>query len=149
MTEKDLTPLLGDAKRAGVFRVTADQRPAIGSAARGLGFALRTVDLASAGGKPDLMGAVSRALAFPEWFGANWDALEDCLTDMSWLPAPGYAVLMSGCERYRASDPEGFQTALDIFADASQFWRAEGVAFWTLVDLPQAGAPRLKLLPDE
>ena len=35
--------------------------------------------------------AIGKALRFPEWFGHNWDALTDCLLDMGWLPAAGYA----------------------------------------------------------
>ena len=36
--------------------------------------------------KGALLNAVSDALCFPDYFGGNWDALEECIRDLSWLP---------------------------------------------------------------
>jgi hypothetical protein len=35
--------------------------------------------------KHDLLRAVATGLNFPHYFGGNWDALEECLRDLSWL----------------------------------------------------------------
>lgn len=35
--------------------------------------------------KADLLRALSKGLEFPSYFGWNWDALEECLRDLSWL----------------------------------------------------------------
>jgi hypothetical protein len=36
--------------------------------------------------KEKLLGLLSDALHFPNYFGGNWDALEECLNDLHWLP---------------------------------------------------------------
>jgi hypothetical protein len=44
--------------------------------------------------KEALMDALQSALRFPEYFGGNWDALEECVRDLSWLPE-GDVVLLN------------------------------------------------------
>ena len=41
-----------------------------------------------------LFDEVAAALQFPPYFGENWDALDECLTDLEWLPADAYALLV-------------------------------------------------------
>lgn len=40
---------------------------------------------AKARGKEKLLDVLSRGLRLPKYFGRNWDALEECLRDLSWL----------------------------------------------------------------
>ena len=57
--------------------------------------------------KSELLKNIAQALGFPDWFGHNWDALEDCLSDLSWREAPGYVLLFekpSARRRLRRAD---------------------------------------------
>jgi hypothetical protein len=45
-------------------------------------------DVAGCSDKAGLLARTADALEFPAWFGHNWDALADCLTDLAWRPAP-------------------------------------------------------------
>ena len=42
--------------------------------------------------KEQLLNHVATALHFPKDFGHNWDALEECLTDIEWVDADGYVI---------------------------------------------------------
>ena len=77
----------GDSSRAGVYRLPQGGIAGLQSAAEQQGLALFRIDLAGINSKDGFLAAVAQALGFPAWFGRNWDALEDCLTDMSWQPA--------------------------------------------------------------
>jgi hypothetical protein len=64
-------------------------------------------------------------LRLPDWFGRNWDALADCLTDLSWWPAEsgGRRLHVRGWERYAAALPREWRIVKDILRDAELFWR--------------------------
>ena len=42
---------------------------------------------------------VSAALQFPYYFGENWDAFNDCLTDLSWLRADAVVLFLADAVR--------------------------------------------------
>jgi len=66
-----------------------------------------------------LIGRIAGALAFPAWFGGNWDALEDCLSDLSWLSAGGYVLLLEnvhGLPRVERG------TLVDVLAASAASW---------------------------
>lgn len=75
-------------------------------------------------GKEAFLRRCAEVFSFPEWFGENWDALEDSLTDLAWLPAQaGYLVVYAAWDDLAEADPGSFRTALDIFAEAVESWR--------------------------
>jgi hypothetical protein len=118
---------LTDPARSGVYRVTRPDE--LRDALRGGSLAVATVDL-----QQPVFEAFARALAFPDWFGRNWDALEDCLTDLSWREAAGHVVIVEGNEE------SGI--LVDVLRSAAQFWAARGKPFFAVFVDPQR---RLKL----
>jgi len=57
----------------------------------------------------------AQALAFPAWFGRNWDALADCLTDLSWLTGLGHVVLWDQYGTLARHDPKAWALAHRVF----------------------------------
>ena len=74
--------------------------------------------------KRELLSALSRALQFPSYFGYNWDALDECLSDLSWLP--GGDVLVIHKDLPLAMDSEACSIYLSILRDAAQRWERQG-----------------------
>jgi RNAse (barnase) inhibitor barstar len=64
----------------------------------------------------------AQVLEFPDYFGHNWDALEECLADLEWLPAKGYILLITEASHVLPADEEEFQTFLEILRDAGEAW---------------------------
>ena len=64
----------------------------------------------------------SRALAFPDYFGHNWDGLEECLADLEWLPAKGYTVLVTDAQWVIPDNEEEYETLLEVLSDAGEAW---------------------------
>lgn len=50
--------------------------------------------------KRALFAEFKRKLKFPSYFGRNWDAFEECLTDLEWLPGCGYVIVVRVAEHW-------------------------------------------------
>lgn len=144
--QSDFATLLPRADRAVVVHLPQESAPAIAAAAHDLGFLCVEVDLAEVDDKESLLSALAEGLAFPAWFGHNWDALEDCLNDMSWSNAEGYVLVLRHADGVHGRAEGDFLTLLRILADVSATWSEEGVPFWTFVELTADGIPLLPSL---
>ncbi len=86
------------------------------------GFTLKVARGAKCKTKDGLFAEFARALSFPDYFGHDWDALEECLADLEWLPAKGYVVIVTDAEQVLAKDKEEYPTFIDILNDAGESW---------------------------
>ncbi|HSB45017.1 MAG TPA: barstar family protein [Nitrospira sp.] len=69
-----------------------------------------------------LFAEFARALDFPDYFGHNWDALEECLADLEWLPAKGYVLILTDAEQVLQDDEADYATLLEVLSDAGEAW---------------------------
>ena len=53
----------------------------------------------------EFLDALAVGFSFPGYFGRNWDAVDECLRDLSWLPADGYVLVVRGAEELWRRDP--------------------------------------------
>jgi len=86
------------------------------------GFALKVIKGPKCQTIAGLLTECARALDFPDYFGHNWDALEECLADLEWLPAKGYVLLITDAGGVLPDDDEEYETFLEILRDAGEAW---------------------------
>ena len=85
-------------------------------------FVIRTLDGRRGRTKRALLDELSRVFGFPAHFGRTWDALEDCLTDLGWLPGAGYRLIIVAADRLLARDPVGYATFVALLEDVGRAW---------------------------
>lgn len=131
---------------AGLYALVRGERAGIAACAHSLGFSLLVVDLAGCVDKAEFLDRMAAALHFPDWFGRNWDALADCLADMSWQPADGYVIILEHTEDLHRHAPAAFDTALQILTDAAHQHAAHDIPMWILIASQTAGVTGLRSL---
>lgn len=79
---------------------------------------------ASIRSKQKLLRTLADALRLPDYFGHNWDALEECLRDLSWLPEGNVQI------RHRdlplSPGSEDRRTYLHVLQSAAAYWAKSG-----------------------
>ena len=81
--------------------------------------------------KQQVLAIIANAFYFPKHFGKNFDALADCLTDLTYQagPQPGFLVVVEQLPNTLKFDKEARETLLDVFRDAADFWADKQIAF--------------------
>ncbi|OAI52874.1 hypothetical protein AYO46_04295 [Betaproteobacteria bacterium SCGC AG-212-J23] len=117
-----LAERLSDASRSGVYRVSQDREvletlPAI-----------QRISLAGATSKAELLERIAGALKLPDWFGQNWDALEDSLSERA-----GH-LLFSDWQALAADD---LGVLLDVLDTSAEFCAGRGKPFFAVFVDPE------------
>jgi len=70
-----------------------------------------------------LFDEIAAALQFPYYFGENWDALNDCLNDLEWLPGDAYVLCITHSSHLlEGESPETLRVFLDLLAYSGAEW---------------------------
>ena len=133
VTTEEYEQLLTDPGEAGIF-VRPEDAAALDAAAEHAGLARWAVDLAGVRTKEALLAKLAQRLGFPEWFGGNWDALNDVLAEQAWQQPHGIVLTLERCGDLAGADPEAFETALEVFDSVAESCYDEDIPFWVLVD---------------
>ena len=112
---------LRDPARSGVYRARGSDT--ILEATRGSGLDVVAIDA-----QENLFDSMARTLGFPDWFGRNWDALEDVLGDLSWRKGDGHVLVFS---RYPAGEELGI--LLDVLRTSAEYWAGRGKPFFAVL----------------
>ena len=115
-----LNAMLDGATPPGVYRWTSRAHPA--AMRRELAYqdwGCHLLDGRAATDRERFFDLCDRTLALPGWFGRNFDALADCLNDLSWLPGRGHVVLWQHYGVYAGHDAAGWVLAREVFQSAA------------------------------
>ena len=144
------TDVIGECDRcpSGVYLIDAAERDqALRHGAFPAEFVVVVLDGAAAGSRTGFFQEISHALRFPDYFGHNWDAVYDCLTDPSWLPAAGYVLVLDGFDQFATDEPEQWSIALKVLREACAFWQPLTRPMYALLYGPIELAPGVPSLP--
>jgi hypothetical protein len=105
-----------------VRRISGDRDRAVGKflGRPGLSF-VAIVDAATFEGEYEILDAMNFSFRLPAYFGWNWDALYDCLSNLEWLEADRYVLLIENSDRL---DVQGSQAHIDFVAALGRVLRA-------------------------
>jgi len=90
------------------------------------------------------MAAFATAAALPDWFGRNWDSLEECLLDLKSPHHGGVVVELMDPMLLARHDPDAWRTLLALLEDVATAWQTRGGVFVVLVE---GDAPGIRDLP--
>ena len=145
-----LAALLARRRPPGVYRWHSSLRAAdVAHAVEHAGYRCFVLDGTAVTDKAAFLDTCAGTFALPEWFGRNWDALHDCLTDLSWAPARGYVVLYDGWGMLARTDSDAWSVAYDVFGAVVESWRDTGTPLSVLLrgPGPDLDVPYLDDLP--
>ena len=74
---------------------------------------------------------------FPDYFGYNWDAVDECLCDLEWLSFTGLTILIDRFPHVFNGDPN-FQTILLSCIDSMvKHWESKGICVDVWINLAE------------
>jgi hypothetical protein len=74
----------------------------------------------------DLDNEVSAALQFPYYFGENWPAFGECISDLDWVPGEAYILMFSQANLIlQHEEARHFSVLLRILSEARENWIAD------------------------
>lgn len=114
-----------DDATGGVFFVSpAIARAEIAQLTKKAGWLYFHLDCSKITTKSGLLKAIGPAMHFPDYYGENWDAFEECLTDLSWAEGKGTVLLLEHVDGI-AKNTDAWETFCEILEDSCDYWAGE------------------------
>ena len=90
---------------------------------------LRVREIAPEATKESLLAEMAEALALPDYFGQNWDALEECLRDLE-LDGELLVLVVRDAAKLWEQMPEEMATLVDTWLSAATTSNIQMVFVW-------------------
>jgi len=80
--------------------------------------------------KEDLLKQIGESLHFPKYYGFNWDALSECLKDLSWITQKNVVIVH---DKTFAFEETVFKSYFQVLLDATETWKLSDEHFIQIV----------------
>ena len=70
----------------------------------------------------ELFEVLQRELRLPDYFGRNWDALSECLRDLSWILQRRVAIIHEGVPQLEAKELSAY---LEVLVECVRDWKGD------------------------
>lgn len=131
-----LQRVLTQAQPPGIYAFTTRSSVAsLKAEAKADGWRLFYLDGTKVKDKKTFLEHIARAMYFPSYFGKNWDALNDCLTDLEGSPGSGYILLFESPDKFIKTSPDDWKVAKELFESAIEFWDQTNSPLYVLLTL--------------
>ena len=125
-----LARYLEDPAHAGVYGIEASHAAGLDAETAGtVGLDWRGLASAPFWSREALLDGLAESLAFPDYFGRNWDAAWDCLTELEWEARRARVVVVP----VAAADVAAMAAFLELMQDAAEHWASRGHALTTVI----------------
>ena len=145
-----LRALLAGEIEPGVYRFDSRIAPKqVGDVIDRAGWRCAYVDVRRIADKMQFLDAFASALHFPGYFGRNWDAFEECLTDLSWEHfngARGFVLILDRPDGFARSQPDEWAVARGVLTSAVESWQKRSTPMVVLLRGSKIAAAGLETL---
>jgi RNAse (barnase) inhibitor barstar len=70
----------------------------------------------------DLFFEFKKSFKFPDYFGYNWAAFDECLNDLDWISAKSYALILKDMDEVLPNDKHNFAILIKYLCRATVEW---------------------------
>lgn len=142
-----LIVLFNGERRPGLYRLTAKINiDELSSLCQKHGFQFFYINGKNITSKADFFQTSAKIMNFPDYFGENWDAFNDCMNDLSLLSAKGYLLLYTQPDNFAQNDPQEWTIALDIFQEVVEYWAGTDTPLYVLLQTENLALNELKTI---
>lgn len=85
-------------------------------------FVKMVIDGSKCKNKSQLFKQFAKQFKFPSYFGNNWDAFHDCMTDLEWLEADAYALYVIHFEQLLAECEDDLLVFIELVEEIILKW---------------------------
>ena len=71
----------------------------------------------------DFVVEIGQAFSFPNYYGKNLDALNDCINDLDWISKDNYILIINDFESFISDSKEDREDMVGFLNEISEQWR--------------------------